>query len=131
MSLRVTIAMIVYGFDSIASMLEQDGYLFKMLANDSGVVLFPHTTEHRDATQPGIKYADDSGGNALAAMVKPGCIEFRYHRQFTDERVKQLAERILILPELEFAHSFAVTYQSRVLILGTDQTSRNNTKRLF
>jgi len=115
--------MIVYGFDSIVSMLEQDGYLFKMLANDSGILLFPHTTEHRDATQPGIKYADDSSGNALAAMVKPGRIEFRYHRQFTDERVKQLAERILTLPELAFAHSFAVTYQARTLILGTDKIS--------
>jgi hypothetical protein len=112
--------MIVYGFDSIAPLLEQDGYLFKMLANDSGVVLFPHATEHRDATQPGIKYADDSDGNALAAMVKPGSIEFRYHRQFTDERVKRLAERMLTLPELEFARAFAVTYQARTLILGAD-----------
>jgi hypothetical protein len=93
-----SLRMIVYGFDSIAPLLEQDGYLFKMLANDSGVVLFPHNTEHRDATQPGIKYVDDSGGNAIAAMVKPGLIEFRYHRQFTDERVKRLAERILTLP---------------------------------
>ena len=119
--------MIVYGFDSIASMLEQDGYLFKMLANDSGVAFFPHTTEHRDATQSGIRYADDSGGNALAAIVKLGRIEFRYHRQFTDERVKQLAERILTLPELEFAHSFTVSYQGRILIRGTDQFSGNNT----
>ena len=60
----------VYGFDSIAPMLESDGYVLKLLANDSGVVLFPHTIEHRDATQPGIMYADDSHGNALAAMVK-------------------------------------------------------------
>ncbi|MCA9235570.1 MAG: hypothetical protein KDA44_08855 [Planctomycetales bacterium] len=113
-------SMIVYGFDSIAPMLEQDGYLFKMLANDSGVVFFPHTKEHRDATQPGIKYADDSRGNALAAMVKPGRIEIRSHRQFTDERVKRLIDRILLLPELEFARSFVFTYQARTLALGTD-----------
>ena len=53
-------------------------------------------------------------------MVKPGRIEFRFHRHFTDERVKQLAERMLSLPELEFARSFAVTYQARTLILGAD-----------
>lgn len=111
--------MTVYGFDSISPLLEQEGYLFKMLANDSGVVFFPHTTEHRDATQPGIKYADDSCGNAIAAMVKPGRIEFRHHRQFTDERVKQLAQRILTLPELGFARSFTVSYQARTLTLGT------------
>lgn len=112
--------MIVYGFDSIASMLEEDGYLFKMLANDAGVVLFPHTTEHRDAAQPGIQYADDSRGNALAAMVKPGRIEFRFHRQFSDERVIQLTKRILALPELKFARAFVVTYQGRTLALGSD-----------
>ena len=112
--------MIVYGFDSIAPLLEQDGFLFKMLANDSGIVLFPHTTEHRDATQPGIKYADDSRGNALAAIVKPGQIEFRFHGQFSDERVKQLARRILALPELEFARSFVVTYQARTITLGAN-----------
>jgi hypothetical protein len=105
--------MVVYGFDSVASMLEQECYSFKLIANDVGVVLFPHTTEHRDATQPGIKYAEDSVGNALAAMVKPGVIEFRFHRQFSDDRVQQLAKRILDLPELEFARSFIVTYQAR------------------
>lgn len=108
--------MVVYGADSIAPFLEQDGYLFKILANDVGVVLFPHTIEHRDATQPGIKYADDSHGNALAAMVKPGRIEFRFHLQYSDERVRRLAVRILELPELEFARSFVVTYQGRQLI---------------
>ncbi len=110
--------MVVYGFDSIAPMLKQDGYLFKVIVNDSGVVFFPQTTEHRDATQPGIKYADDSLGNALAAMVKSGRIEFRFHRQFTDERVRQLAVRMMALPEMEFARSFIVTYQARTLTLG-------------
>lgn len=109
--------MIVYGFELIISLLEQDGFLFKMLANDSGAVFFPHTTEHRNAAQPGIKYADDSGGNALAAMVMPGRIEFRYHRPLNDELVRQLVQRIMTLPELELAHSLAVIYQLRTLVL--------------
>lgn len=112
--------MIVYGFDSIAPLLENDGYLFKLLANDAGVVLFPHTTEHRDATQPGIKYSDNSSGNALAAMVKPGRVEFRFHSGFSDERVKQLAERMLALPELRFAANSTITYQARTLLHGAD-----------
>ena len=49
-------------------------------------------------------------------MVKRGRIEFRFHQQFSDDRVKQLAQRMLTLPELDFAKSFAVTYQSRTLI---------------
>ncbi|MEP3482407.1 MAG: hypothetical protein ABJZ55_24410 [Fuerstiella sp.] len=112
--------MIVYGFDSIALLLENDGYLFKLLANDTGVVLFPQTTEHRDATQSGIKYADDSRGNALAAMVKPGRIEFRFHRGFSDDRVRQLAHRMLALPELQFAIGATITYQARTVIHGAD-----------
>lgn len=103
----------IYGFETIEPMLKDDGYLFKLIANDYGVVLFPHNVEHRDATQPNIKYADDSLGNALAAMVKPGRIEFRYHNQFTDERVRLLVKRLLTLRELAFASNFTVTYQSR------------------
>ncbi len=108
----------VYGFESIRWLLDQEGYLFKLLANDRGIVLFPHTTEHCDATQPGIQYADDSQGNALAAMVTPGEIAFRFHRQFSDEHVGNLASRILALPEMTFAQSFKITYQGRVLKRG-------------
>ena len=115
--LKIPSQMIVHDFDSISSLLEHEGYLFKMLANNSGVVLFPHTAEHRDSGRLGIKYEDDSKGNALAAMVKHGRIEFRYHRQFSDECVKQIAQRILALPEFDFAKSFVVTYQSRILIV--------------
>jgi len=110
--------MIVHGFDRIASMLEEDGFLFKLIANETGVVLFPHSFEHRDSTHPGIKYVDDSRGNALAAMVKPGRIEFRFHREFSDERVKQLVERMLVLPELQLLRGATVTYQTRILVHG-------------
>lgn len=107
--------MVVYGFDSIAPLLHQEAYLFKLLANDSAVVFFPHTVEHQDAGKPGIKYADDASGNALAAIVKPGRIEFRFHHQYSDARVRLLTERILALPEMIFANSFLVTYQGRIV----------------
>jgi hypothetical protein len=108
--------MIVYGLESIASVLDESGYEFKLLANDNGVVLFPRNMQHRDAGQPGIKYDDESRGNALAAMVRPGRIELRFHKQFSDDRVRTLMRRIISLPELDFAKSFAVTYQGRTLI---------------
>ena len=54
--------MIVYGFDSLARLLVDQGYLFKLIANERGVVVFPHMTEHRDSGHPGICYADDSQG---------------------------------------------------------------------
>lgn len=107
--------MVVHGYDAVASLLEQDGYLLKLLANEHGVVLFPHSIQHRDAGMLGIRYADGSAGNALAAMVKPGRIEFRFHKQFSDERVRQLADRIKQLPEMQFAADAFVTYQGRTL----------------
>ncbi|WP_145062123.1 hypothetical protein [Adhaeretor mobilis] len=92
----------------------------KLLANDIGAILFPRTTEHRDVRQPGIRYADDSKGNALAAMVVPGRIEFRFHGDFSDERVRKLTEALLKHPDFDFASSFEVTYQGRVLITAGD-----------
>ena len=61
-------AMNVYGYESVCELLEHDGFLFRILANDTGVVLFPHTMGHRDATQPGIRYAEESKGNAIAGI---------------------------------------------------------------
>ena len=110
-----------YGFESVGSMLETEGYLFKLVANENAVFAFPHTTEHRDAKQAGLSYEDDSNGNALAAVVKPGRIEFRYHRSFSDERVRNLARRLLEQPELAFATTFSVTYQGRTL-LGSEES---------
>ena len=106
----------VYSRDSIALLLAEGGYLFKLIANENAVLLFPHTTEHRDLKRPGLSYEDDSAGNALAAMVKPGRIEFRFHRHFSDERVRNIARRMLACPELAFAATFEVTYQGRTLI---------------
>ena len=108
----------IHGLDSIEPLLRDGGYLFKLVANEQAVLLFPASIEHRDATRPGLRYQDDSAGNALAAMVKPGRIEFRLHRGFSDERVRLLARRMLGCPELAFAAGFAVTYQGRTLIAG-------------
>lgn len=51
-------------------------------------------------------------------MIKPGLVEFRYHQQFTDERVRKIAVELLLHPALAFASTFSVTYQNRVLIVG-------------
>ena len=107
----------VFGFDSVVAMLEDEGYLFKLIANENAVFLFPHATEHRDAKQPGLSYEDDSAGNALAAMVRPGRIEFRFHKSFSDERVRNLVRKIVVRPELAFAAAFSVAYQGRTLLV--------------
>ena len=106
------------GLDSVLPMIAEEHYLFKAIANESGAIFFPSSTEHRDAGQTGIRYADNYVGNALAAMIKPGRVEFRYHKQFSDDRVRKIAIELLSDRALAFMASFAVTYQNRFLIVG-------------
>ncbi|TWU05389.1 hypothetical protein [Allorhodopirellula heiligendammensis] len=100
------------------SLLASGGYLIKLVAHDTAVRYFPHTTEHCDAKLPGLSYEHDSAGNALASMVKPGLIEFRHHRSFSDARVRMIARRIMMHPDSCFTALFTVTYQGRTLIAG-------------
>ncbi|WDI44069.1 hypothetical protein [Bremerella sp. P1] len=106
----------VYGRDSIETILEEESFVFKLLVNDHGVLLFSRDIEHEQISEPEIRYEPDSVGNALAGVVKPGHIELRHHNGFGDERVHLLMERVLALPEMEFARDFEVVYQGRVLI---------------
>lgn len=106
------------GLDSILHIIADMHYQFKAIVNESVAIVFPATTEHRDAGQANIRYADNYEGNALAAMIKSGLVEFRYHQQFTDERVRKIAAEFLSHPSLAFASTFGVTYQNRVIIVG-------------
>lgn len=107
----------IIGADFLRSTLELDGYYFKLVLNDSAVHFFPYTTEHRDATQPGLCYRDDSLGNALAATIKPRQIDIRFHRRFTDQHVATIVRRLLQHPDMQILAGFVVNYQGRALVL--------------
>jgi hypothetical protein len=109
----------VYGADAAEQMAGSDGFLFKLIANESAVAFFPRNTEHRDVKQHGLSYEDDSAGSALAAMVKPGLIEFRFHKSFSDERVRNIAQTIINHPNVKFASGFRVTYQGKPIALSS------------
>jgi hypothetical protein len=108
----------IIGIERIFPITADDHYLFKAIANESDAIFFPSTIEHRDAGQSSIRYADNYEGNALAAMIKPGHVEFRYHKQFSDNRVRKIAVELLSHPALAFAATFSVTYQNRLLVVG-------------
>ena len=105
----------VFGLDSICSEIQSGGYEVKLLANDQAIVFFSRTSEHRDMKVHGLDYEDDSKGNALAAMMSPGRIEFRFHRAFSDARVRQIGMEIVKHPDMAFARDFKITYQGRAL----------------
>ncbi len=106
----------VHGLDSVQSELDGDGYFIKLLANERAAFVFPRSMEHRDAKAHGLTYEDDSKGNALAATIVPGRIDFRHHAAFSDDRVKSIAANVLQHPDMQFARRFQVTYQGRMLI---------------
>lgn len=106
----------IFGADFLRLTLESDGYRFKLILNDTSAHFFPFTTEHRDATQPGLYYKDDSLGNALAATIKPRQIDIRFHRAFSDQHVTTMVQLLLKHPDMEPLTGFAVNYQGRPLI---------------
>jgi hypothetical protein len=107
----------IIGADFLQSSLETDGYFLKLILNDTAACFFCYTTEHRDATQAGLCYKDDSLGNALAATIKPRQIDIRFHRNFSDERVVSIIQQLFGLPEMKLLIGFEVNYQGRELAI--------------
>ena len=107
----------LYGVDTLLAAFESDGFLLKMILNESAACLFPHTSEHSDAMQPGLCYKHDSQGNALAAMVKPNPIEIRHHNAFSENRVRHVLGLLLSAVDSDDLRGFAVQYQGRLLAL--------------
>ncbi len=105
------------GLDYITPLAAQSHYSAKLVFNQHGAIFFPVTAEHRNQSGPEIRYADDYKGNALAAMLSPGKIEVRYHKDFTDAQVALMLMELLQLPELACLHPCRATYQGRPLLI--------------
>ena len=100
------------------SLMEQEHFTAKMVFNANGAIIFTVGEQHRDQKAAGISYEDDYAGNALAAMLTPGRIEIRYHRDFPDQRVADIILRLLGQPVLSHLRGWRVTDQGRTLSLG-------------
>ncbi len=100
----------IIGLETIQSQLTADFFELKAVFNDKGIIFFPATAQHRTMKAEGISYDDDSAGNALAAMMKPGRFEIRRHGKFSAERVGGIVKRLRALPELDFLKGWTITY---------------------
>lgn len=105
------------GLDYITDLTPQPHYAAKMVFNAHGAIFFPVNKEHRTQSGPDIRYADDYKGNALAAMLSPGRIEVRFHKDFTDQRVALIVSTLLDQPELSCLQGYQASYQGRALSL--------------
>ena len=103
------------GVEYLDSLMEQEHFTAKMVFNADGAIIFTVEEQHRDQKAAGISYEDDYAGNALAAMLAPGRIEIRYHRDFPDQRIADIILRLLGQPELSRLRDWLATYQGRAL----------------
>ncbi len=107
--------MLVIGADFPATLAAGGGFSAKMVLNEKGALVFAVGRQHRDEKAEGISYEDDYRGDALAALLSPGRIEIRYHRDFSDERVRAIVLSLMAEPDLAFTRNWQVTYQGRTL----------------
>jgi hypothetical protein len=106
----------IVGDDYVRTLISQDGYFIKLVFNARAAHFFPYTTEHRDASLPGMYYRDDSIGDALAATIKPTQIDVRLHRAFSPSQVKAILERIeLSIGSNASSQPFNVNYGGKYL----------------
>ena len=84
----------IVGKDFLQSCLAEEGYFLKLILNEYAAHFFPHTTEHSDATLPGLRYQHESQGNAVAATIKPAQINIRRHVAISAELMKSIVERL-------------------------------------
>jgi hypothetical protein len=87
----------------------------KAVFNEHGIIVFPRSVEHRTMKREGISYEDDYAGNALAAMIRPGAFEIRFHKSYSDRRVAQIVGVIAAETGFEVLSAWHVTYQGRPL----------------
>ena len=102
--------MMLVGVEFLHSQIAQTGFAAKLVLNHKGAIFFAVNEQHRDQKAPGISYADESAGNALAAMLSPGKIEIRTHRDFSPQRVAQIMAALLSLPQLAPLRTWIVMY---------------------
>lgn len=84
----------IVGDDYFRRSFSQEGYFIKLVLNSRAAHFIPSSTEHRDASLPGMSYRDDSMGDALAATVKATQIDIRLHKAFSPSQVKAVLERL-------------------------------------
>ena len=86
--------MIEIGADILTQLAEGQIHHAKLVFNDRGFIAFPTRIQHSTMKAEGISYEDNDAGNALAAILKPGAIEVRFHRDFGDEAVAHVSYHV-------------------------------------
>jgi hypothetical protein len=95
------------------SELLRDARGLKFILNDTGILFFPTSLQHREVKAPGLSYEDDYAGNAVAGIITPDHVELRYHKAFSDERIRDLWTKVSKVPAVAQAKLGRAYYQGR------------------
>ncbi len=93
--------------------LLRPGGTVKFILDETAIVFFPAAQQHREVKVAGVSYEDDYRGNAVAGLVTPERVEIRFHRDYSDERIRSLWRQVRSLTELAGAKFGTVYYQGR------------------
>jgi hypothetical protein len=105
----------VLGLETIASELEQPSFLVKCLLSEKSVAFFPATSQHVDVRFAGLRYEEESKGNALAATVAPRRFGIRLHAKFSVEVVGRIVHQLLGRDDMIWARAIPVFYGNQKL----------------
>lgn len=95
--------------------LAANGPTVKFIMNDDAIAFFPASQQHRDVKLGGLSYEDDYQGNALAGLITGGKPEIRFHRAYSDDRIRTLWEQVRSVPGCVGLPFGNLTYQGRLL----------------
>ncbi len=85
----------------------------KFILNDTVIYFFPAAQQHRDSKSHGLSYEDDYRGNAVAGLVMPERVEIRFHKAFSDDRIRTIWRNVLASTELANVKFGSLYYQGR------------------
>lgn len=107
----------VIGAEILALVATTRHFELKMVFNRRGAIVFEVSSQHREMKFEGISYEDNYRGNALAAMLRPGQIEVRFHQDFSDRAVAEILTELLADSAFAALGPLAATYQGRTLTI--------------
>jgi hypothetical protein len=104
--------MIVAGLESIPDSVNQPPKFAKFILNETAIVFFRFSTQHQDVKLHGLSY-EDHRGNAVAGSFANDRVDIRFHKDFSDERIRGIWMQVCSEPTLSFLHGFELYYQGR------------------
>ena len=98
-----------------AKLLKPARGTLKFIMSDSCIVFFPARQQHQDIKSHGLSYEDDYRGNAVAGLVLADRVEIRFHKAFSDKRIRTIWHGVLRCPELSKSRLGQLYYQGRAI----------------